>query len=173
VSWCTKSEGLPTRATFAISVSSWWFLSRTMTRSARDQWRSPRLKIGSSSEQYQVSWMRFPVRQSFWIASPNRTKAANPLALASDARFAAGRPARMTYALVAVAMSGTHSIRVGFARRASINGPQPSASRAVDGRRIRSGCAFVRNRRRSSESGSLRSVGHGRGGRPARVSARP
>jgi hypothetical protein len=64
------------------------------------------------------------------------TRASTPPAPASGARPADGRPTRTTVGLVAAATDGIRSIRVECARRVSISGLQPSASRAAAGRPI-------------------------------------
>ena len=82
-----------------------------------------------------------------WIVSLMRTRASTPPAHASGAHSAAGRPSRMTSGLVAAGTSGTRSIRVECALPAFISGLKPNASRAVEGRHIRSGMG--------SESGQM------------------
>ena len=61
--------------------------------------------------------------------------------LASAARCAAGRPARMTAGLVVAAMSGIRSTQEGCAQPAFTfaNGLRPSASSVAAGRRIQTG----------------------------------
>ena len=80
-----------------------------------------------------------PNRPLFWIASLIRRRASAHPALASDARYAAGRPARTTAGLAPAAMSGIRSIREECAPSAFTGGLQRSASRALAGPRIRTG----------------------------------
>ena len=58
---------------------------------------------------------------------------------ASAVRSAAGRLAKRTSGSVSAVMSGTRSTPEASARRACTSGLKRSASRAVDGRRTRSG----------------------------------
>jgi hypothetical protein len=55
---------------------------------------------------------------------------------ASGARSAAGRLERKTSGSAPAGTSGTRSIREVYAQPASTSGLRPSASRAVDGRRV-------------------------------------
>jgi hypothetical protein len=76
---------------------------------------------------------------SSWIASLNKRRASTPMAPASAARSADGRPARMTFGRVAAATYGTHLTPGEFARPVFMSGLQPSAARVSGGRRIRIG----------------------------------
>jgi hypothetical protein len=78
-------------------------------------------------------------RLSLLIASPTKRRSRVPQALASDARSAAGRPARKTIGFVSAGTIGTRSIPGVSAPPASTNGLRRSASSAAGGRRIRIG----------------------------------
>src|SRR5215471_14632597 len=77
-----------------------------------------------------------------WIVRFNRRSAKSHPDLAFDARFVVGRRTKTTAGFVAAAMNGTPSIREECARPVSINGPKPSAFRAVGGRCTRIGMAI-------------------------------
>src|SRR5438876_6407562 len=83
-----------------------------------------------------ASRMTLPNRPLFWIASLIRRRASTRPALAYDARFVVGRPAKTTTGLVVVAMSGIRSIREECAPFACTSGLQPSVSPAHAGRHI-------------------------------------
>ena len=97
--------------------------------------------------------MTLPNRQLFWIVRLRKRRAGSHLVRASGARSAAGRPAKKTDGLVIADTNGTHSIRAASAQRAFTNGLRPNASRAVDGRRTRSGMRIREDDDTSNECG--------------------
>lgn len=68
-----------------------------------------------------------------------KKRATIPLARASVASYAAGRPAKPINGSASAVIRGTPSTRAACARPACISGLKPSASHAADGRRTRSG----------------------------------
>ena len=129
------------------------------TGSTREAWGSRELR--HNIEACVPSRTTSPLLLS--IASLIRRKALSPPALAYDAHSAAGRPARMTYGLVAVAMRGTRSTPGESARRASVNGLRPSASSVAAGRRTRIGMCSDNVETRQAASVLSRGAIHGAG----------
>jgi hypothetical protein len=114
------------------------------TRLTRGAWRS--IRVGIRHRQGNL-------RHNIEACAPSRTtspllllipsrmkrKAPTTPALASAARYAAGRPAKTTAGLALVGMNGTLSIREECAPLAFINGLRRSVSSVVAGRRTRTG----------------------------------
>jgi hypothetical protein len=79
----------------------------------------------------------YPLLQTVSLKNTERPAGRNRRA--SAARSAAGRPAKRTSGSALAAMSGTRSTREASAQLACTSGLKRSASRAADGRLIRSG----------------------------------
>jgi len=120
-------------------LAGFWFAGAPLKMKADLRSRTAenlRTNLGHNTGTCAPSWMTGPKRPLFWIASLIRRRASAHPALASDARYAAGRPARTTAGLAPAAMSGIRSIREECAPSAFTGGLQRSVSLAPAGRRI-------------------------------------
>jgi hypothetical protein len=114
------------------------------TRLTRGAWRSISVGIPDRSRELRHNIETcVPSRTTspllLLIANLITTRVSTHPALASDAHFAAGRPARKTAGPATVGTNGTRSTRAGCARHAFTNGLQPNASSVAGGRRTQSG----------------------------------
>ena len=96
-------------------------------------------ELGHNTRACVPSRMIPPNRPLFWIITSMRRRASTRPALAYDAHYAVGRPARTTAGPVPAAMSGTRSTREDCAQHASTSGIQPSVSLVPAGRHIPTG----------------------------------